>query len=382
MHILIAPNAFKNSLRAEEVADAIAHGLSESKLQCTSTCFPIADGGDGTGSLIIQKCKGKIIEAWVYDPLGNRIKSSFGLIENDRTAVIEMAAGSGLRLLDQDKLNPMISSSIGTGNLIKAALDEGVTKIILGMGGSATVDGGCGILHALGVRFLNEAGDELAPIPENLADLFTIDVSGLDKRMQSCELIILCDAHNKLLGLDGAAAIFGPQKGASPADVHKLEHFLSLFRDLTLLDTGIDINEINYGGTAGGAAAGLYAFLSGALVSGIDYFLLLTGFENELKKCDLLITGEGSLDEQTLLGKAPFGVAVLAKKRDLPVIAVAGKVPIEPHAELRTYFDVLLPINNEPCDLETAISQATENLTRTGFEIGNMLSLLGDKSLA
>ena len=375
MHILLAPNAFKNCLSASAVANALAEGLSKSKLPCTISKFPIADGGDGTGSLIISKCRGRMIAKVVRDPLGNSIQSAFGLIENDRTAVIEMAAASGLRLLDARILKPMFSSSVGTGELISAALNEGVSKIIIGMGGSATVDGGCGILHALGIRFRNKAGKELLPVPESLMDLFTIDTSSLDKRILDCELIILCDAHTKLLGLTGAAKVFGPQKGASPADILKLEKFLSLYNAKTFEQSGIDMSELKYGGTAGGAAAGVNAWLKAILVSGIDYFLSITNFESELKNCDLVITGEGSIDEQTLLGKAPFGVAVLAKKFGLPVIAVAGKVPYKSNSKLQKYFDVLISINDEPFDRETALLKASENLIKTGFEIGNMLNI-------
>lgn len=382
MHILIAPNAFKNSLPAQDVANALAKGLSESKLKCSFTSFPIGDGGDGTGNLIMKKHQGQNFEVAVHDPLGCLIKSEFGLIENNQTAVIEMASGSGLRLLTASKLNPMISSSIGTGELIKAALDKGVSKIILGMGGSATVDGGCGILHALGIRFFDRAGNPLAPIPFELADLFTIDITNLDQRILECELIILCDAHNRLLGSQGSAAVFGPQKGASPTDILKLEEMLTLFKDKTLQITGTDIGEVDFGGTAGGAAAGLHGFLKGRLVSGIDYFMALTNFESELENSDLVITGEGCIDRQTLLGKAPLGVAVMAKKWNVPVIAVAGKVPLNHHEELRNYFNVLWPINNEPCTSEKAIHQTNDNLIRTGFEIGNMLSLLKKSSLA
>src|ERR1700730_4340087 len=199
MHILIAPNAFKNSLGAEEAAHSIEEGLKESMLRCNWECFPIGDGGDGTAELIIKKCGGSSVTEVVHDPFGRRIKSSFGLIDDGKTAVIEMANASGLRLLKKDELDPLHASSFGTGELIKLALDKGARRIIIAMGGSATVDGGTGILTALGIRFLNSAGDSLTRLPEDLVYLDRIDQSGLDKRIFNSEVVVLCDVNNKLL---------------------------------------------------------------------------------------------------------------------------------------------------------------------------------------
>ncbi len=373
MHILIAPNAFKNSLSATDAAAAIEKGLLQSKLNCTTTCFPIADGGDGTGPLIIEKCKGRIIQKQVRDPLGRPITSQFGLIDNGKTAVIEMADASGLRLLKKEELNPMMASSAGTGDLIKFALDEGVSKILLAMGGSATVDGGCGILNALGIRFFNANDELLQATPQALSDLARVDISQLDKRLAQCEVIVLCDVNNKLLGPQGSAAIFGPQKGASPSDVSKLDGFLSQLDQIAQKQFDISLSELKYGGTAGGAAAGLCGFLQAKLVNGIEYFLQVTGFDKELQKADLLITGEGSIDNQTLQGKGPFGVANAAKRKNIPVIGLAGRVPVERDAELEQYFDVLMAIGNEPADLTQALINTNENLIRTARAIGHLL---------
>ena len=209
MHILISPNAFKNSLTAEEAAMAISKGLMQSKLDCTCECFPIGDGGDGTAELIIKKYRGEIVQASVHDPSGRKINASFGLIDDGKTAVIEMANASGLRLLQPEELNPLHATSSGTGEQIKMALDKGATKIIIGMGGSATVDGGIGILKALGIRFLDDAGNELSNLPANLIELASVDISKLDERILKSELIVLCDVDNILLGEKGAAAMFG-----------------------------------------------------------------------------------------------------------------------------------------------------------------------------
>jgi glycerate kinase len=375
MHILIAPNAFKNCLSATEVAEAIYEGLQQSSLSFTAERFPIGDGGDGTGSLIIQKLKGKIVSCEVKDPLGRKITSSFGLIDEGRTAVIEMADASGLRLLSPDELNPLKASSYGTGELMKAALDSGVKKIILCIGGSATVDGGCGILSALGAKFLNETGNAILPSPENLLELASIDVTGLNKRVYDCELTILSDVQNKLLGQEGAAAVFGPQKGASTNDVSQLEIMLEKFAGITMKQQNKNITIMPSGGAAGGVAAGLYGWLNAKLVNGINYFLDLTDFNSSLQTSNLVITGEGSIDIQTLNGKGPFGVAERAKQKGIPVIGIAGKVPLDKNEALQQYFDVLLPVGNEPSDLASALKTSKQNIIRTAREIGSLLSL-------
>lgn len=375
MHILIAPNAFKNSLDARAVALAIEEGLQRSGLGCTCECFPVGDGGDGTGELIIRRCEGVLTETVVCDPLGRVLRASYGLIDAGKTAIIEMANASGLRLLSPGELNPLRALSFGTGEQMRAALDEGAERIVIGMGGSATVDGGVGILQALGCRFLDDSGREIPVLPEGLVRLARVDVSGLDRRVLDGEVIVLCDVDNLLLGEQGAAAVFGPQKGASAEAVVRLDAGLARLAEVVLRQTGKDIAAITYGGTAGGAAAGLFAFLNAKLVNGIDYFLQLTGFDAALRAADLVITGEGSIDEQTLQGKGPFGVAVKAKEKGLPVIAVAGKVPLVKDMGLQKYFDVLLAIGNAPAELSAALVRSRENMVRMGWEIGNLLAV-------
>ena len=372
MHILIAPNAFKNSLDASSASKAIEEGLKECELSFTSECFPIADGGDGTAELIINKCKGETIYVEVQDPLGRKIRSSFGLIENGKTMIIEMANASGLRLLKEHELNPLIASSFGTGELIIHALNKNVSKIIIAMGGSATVDGGIGILMALGVRFLNEQNEVLNRIKE-FTHLDHIDLSGIDKRIFDCQVIVLCDVDNKLLGDRGAAKVFGPQKGASPEGVIELEDILNKIAEVALKQTRIDLSTLKYGGTAGGAAAGLYCFINAQLVNGIGYFLELTGFKNALSHSDVVITGEGSIDHQTLEGKGPFGVAKLAKENGCRVIGLAGKIPAQPNEELSKYFDELISINKESEDLKESMRNTYLNLKDAAKELGKRL---------
>lgn len=374
MHILICPNAFKNSIDATAAAKAIEEGIQQSHLQCTTACIPVGDGGDGTGQLLTAFSNGVYIDELVHDPLGRKIKAKFGLIDNEETAVIEMASASGLRLLKKEELNPLQASSFGTGELMIKALDKGVKKIILCVGGSATVDGGCGIARALGIRFYDAGGNDLKILPKNLTNLSVIDMNRLDKRIRETEIIILADVTNPLLGKKGAAEIFGPQKGASEKQVVLLEAALTQLSQIVFQTLNIDISTKKYGGAAGGTAAGLNALFNAQIVNGIDFFLETTRFDDDLQKADLVITGEGSIDLQTLDGKAPFGVAKRAKEKNIPVIGLAGKLPEKPTDELAVYFDELININGNETDITSAMLLAKENLIRTSWALGNRLA--------
>ena len=376
MHIIVAPNAFKGSLSAPQTADCIANGLRESNLSCRLTLFPIADGGDGTASLIAHKLKSKLIKKTVHDPLGRKIKADFSWVETSKTAIIEMSEASGLRLLKQGELDPMKANTKGTGQLIKAALDLGATEIIMGVGGSATVDGASGLLAELGVRFLDEHQQEILNLPEGLISLKRIDTSGLDPRLKTCKIVVLCDVKNTLLGEKGAAAVFGPQKGADEKQVKFLERCLKQLNDITRQDLGVEMSSIIHGGAAGGVAAGLSAFLKTELVSGIDYFLGIMDFEKALKSADLVITAEGGLDEQTLEGKGPAGVAKKAKEKNIPVVILAGSIPREPGKEMRKYFDAIFSIGHGVVPLNEAIQNTASDLKRTACELGNILAFI------
>ncbi|HEY0897788.1 MAG TPA: glycerate kinase [Sphingobacteriaceae bacterium] len=374
IHVLIAPNAFKNALSAPDAAQAVLTGLEQSRLECTAELFPIADGGDGTGKLILEKVRGEVIDVQVQDPLGRMVPASYGLIDGGFTAVIEMAEGSGLKLLQEDEYAPLRTSSFGAGELMRHALDRGVKRMILGMGGSATVDGGMGILQALGMNFLDAEGRLLAGREDRFA-LNSIDMSHLDPRILETDLVILCDVENPLTGERGAARVFGPQKGASDQDVVKLENFLLKFRDLVLRKTGKDMDVVPRGGTAGGAAAGLWGLLNAQLVSGAEFFLDLTDFNAALERADLLITGEGNIDHQTLEGKGPYIVAQWAKERSVSVIGLAGKVPSVTDNMLEKYFDVLLPIAAQPQELSLLLQNTRPDLIRTSRALGNLLAI-------
>jgi len=374
LNVLIAPNAFKHSASAPDVAAAIQRGLEKSKLVCSCHSFPIADGGDGTVALMVQKLGGEVEYFEVEDPINRKIQAPIAFINNGDTCLIEMAKASGIHLLKNDELNPLIASSFGTGEMLRYALQRGVKNIIITVGGSATVDGGTGILRALGIRFFDQQ-QKLLLTAESLMHLAYVDISLLDTRIAGCKITVLCDVDNRLLGKQGAAAVFGPQKGASPDNVVQLEASLKQLAKITLQQTGKDMSTMHYGGAAGGTSAGLCCFLNANLVNGIDHFLQLTSFEEALKDCNLVITGEGSLDEQTLGGKGPFGVAKKAKEKGIPVIGIAGKLPLETPAGLHTYFDAVFTVGNEPSTLPDALSNTLKNIERTSTEIGNLLSI-------
>ncbi|MGN6532875.1 MAG: glycerate kinase [Ginsengibacter sp.] len=375
MRIVIAPNAFKGSLTAGEAAQCIAKGLKTSKLSCTLQLIPIADGGDGTAHLISKKLSAKAIKVWVHDPLGKKIEASYGWTGKSKTAIIELADASGLRLLNPAKLDPLKSNTRGTGELIKSALNKGAKKIMLGVGGSATVDGATGLLNELGVKFLDKHGNKIKELPKGLLALNQVDLSSTDTRLKDCEIILLCDVTNKLLGQNGAAAIFGPQKGADKKEVALLERGLYQLNKIVKRDLGIEMDSFKYGGSAGGVAAGMAAFTNAKLLTGISYFLDITGFENELKSADLLITAEGKFDTQTLEGKGPYGVAEKALQHKIPVILLAGHVPLKTSENLHHYFNVILPIGNAPASLKEAIKNTEADLERTARELGNLLAL-------
>ncbi len=375
MQIVIAPNAFKGNLSAEEAAKCIADGIGKSNLDCKCKLIPIGDGGDGTASLIAHKFKGSSITTRVHDPLGRIINSSFGWIENTKTAIIEMSDASGLKLLKTKEFNPLKANSRGTGELMKAALDKGAKKIILAIGGSATVDGATGLLSAMGIRFLNESGKEITNFPGGLIKLKSLDTNSINSALALCEVVVLCDVRNNLLGEKGAAAVFGPQKGASEEDVILLENCMQKLNQVTKKYQKINMDSIEYGGAAGGVAAGLAAFVNAKLVSGIEYFLDLVHFDDALEMADIVITAEGSLDEQTLEGKGPFGVAARAKKKNIPVVALAGQVPLKITKRMQDYFEVIFSISNGSSPIEEAMKNTSQNLTRTAYALGNLLAL-------
>lgn len=326
MKIAIAPNAFKGSLTASEAAACIERGLRKTLRGLSVVKIPMADGGDGTMLAIVAATGGTSVTCKVADPVGHKIRSSFGITGDGQTAVIEMALASGLALLKPQERNPMLTTSRGTGELIRAALDRRVHEIIIGIGGSATNDGGMGLTRALGVRFLDARNRELPDRGGALVHLARIDVSGLDARLKHTTISVACDVNNPLCGPRGAAQVYGPQKGATPAMVKRLDAGLKRLAAVLHENLGVKVADLPGAGAAGGVGAGLVAILNARMCPGVDVVTRAIGLEHKLDGCDLVITGEGRLDGQTGFGKAPAGVARIARKLGIPVIAICGSL--------------------------------------------------------
>jgi glycerate kinase len=324
MKIVIAPDSFKDSLSAQAVADAIASGLAEVWPHAELIKCPMADGGEGTIEALLAACNGELMSASVSGPLGALVNAQWGWLAESRTAIIEMAMASGLQLLTLAQRDACVTSTEGTGQLISAALDAGARRVILAIGGSATNDGGSGMLSALGARFLDADDQTLAPGGLALADLARIDLSGFDPRLSDVCVEIAADVDNPLCGLNGASSIFGPQKGASPEQVMALDAALGCFADHTAQVLGQDLRDSPGSGAAGGMGFAAKAYLKASFRAGVEVVADLTGLEHALIGADLVITGEGRFDAQTLRGKTPLGVARVARRRQVPVIVLAG----------------------------------------------------------
>ena len=326
MKILIAPDSFKESLTSIEVAEYLREGFKKADKNFEITKLPLADGGEGTVKSLVAATDGKIMKKEVTDPLGNKVEAIYGILGDGKTGVIEMATASGLPLVPKDKRNPLKTTTYGTGELIKAALDQGCTKLIIGIGGSATNDCGVGMAQALGGKFLDEDGKQIGYGGQYLKDIEKIDLSQLDSRIAETEIEVACDVDNPLYGKNGAAYIYGPQKGASKDQVKELDQGLKHIAEIIKDDLGKEVNEIPGAGAAGGLGAGLSAFLDAKLRPGIKIVMEASKLREKMKKVDLVVTGEGKIDGQTASGKTPVGVSRIAKKEELPVIAVAGTI--------------------------------------------------------
>ena len=376
MRILVAAGAFKQSLSAAEVCAAIARGLAESGLGATVEQLPIADGGNGTLDAFLAT-GGERVTAAVMDPLLRPIEADYGLIADGRTAVIEMALASGLELLRPAELNPLMATTYGTGQLMADALARGVERIIIGLGGSATVDGGMGCLSALGLQLLDASGNTIPPGGGGLAELATVNVHGMDARWRDVEIVIASDVENPTLGEKGAARIFGPQKGADAAMVERLERNLRHCFTVVHEQRGVDVRAVKGGGAAGAFAAGLMAFLNCRIESGIDLVLEHNRFRERLADCALVITGEGQIDAQTLAGKGPLGVARLAGDYGVPTIAIVGGMNIDDRDLHEAGVQAAFSIVDKPMSLEAALADAEDLVRRAALRLGYVLRLAG-----
>ena len=326
MKILIAPDKFKGSLTAEEVTEAIAEGIRSVDPEIESIKFPLADGGDGTASILTNHFRGEFIHINVNNPLFEIIETVYGYAESIKTAFIEMSSASGLRLIPKEKQNPLYTTTLGTGEMIRDAINRGAKRILLGIGGSATNDAGTGMAVALGYKFLSRKGDELKPVGENLEAIHSIDDSNLLFNPSEFDIQVACDVDNPLYGKKGAAYIYSPQKGATPDTVKKLDKGLRNFARIIKEKYGTEISYLPGAGAAGGLGAGAVVFLNARLRPGIELVMDITEFEKQLESIDLIITGEGKIDEQTFRGKVINGVTKLAGKYNIPLLAVCGEL--------------------------------------------------------
>jgi len=375
MKILIAPDKFKGSLSAFEVADNIEKGILKVFPKAIVVKVPMADGGEGTVESLVDATGGKIIKTNVKDPLFRDIESFYGILGDGKTAVIEMAAASGLYLLKDYERNPMITTTYGTGQLIKDALDRGCRRFIIAIGGSATNDGGTGMATALGVKFYDKDGREIGLGGGELSKIYSIDTSNLDERLKECEFIVACDVANPLIGENGASRVYGPQKGATKEMVEVLDKNLEHYGKLLEKYFNKKIIDVPGSGAAGGLGAGLMAFLNAQLKNGIEIIIETLKLEEKIKEADIVISGEGKIDFQTAFGKTISGIAKLCKKHNKPLIVIAGTVE-----DIENLYEIgvssIFSIVEKPMSLEDAIKNAPTLLEKSAERIFRLIKAI------
>lgn len=372
---LCAPDSFKESLTAMEAARAMAQGIENADHDAEVRCLPMADGGEGTARALVDATGGSMLAVPVHDPLGRPVEGHFGLLADGTTAVVETAEASGLALLEAKERNPLIASSYGTGELMLAAVRSGAKRIIVGLGGSATNDAGAGLLQALGVRLLDKNGNDLKHGGAALADLATIDISTMDPALKNVSITAACDVTNPLTGPTGASAVFGPQKGASQADVATLDAALAHFAQVIESRLGVAVNDVPGAGAAGGIGAALKGFLDAEFRPGIAIVIEQSGLDAAAQWADVVFTGEGSIDFQTKFGKTPAGVAETAKRHGKPVIAVAGHIGTGIDELHEVGIDAVFGIAPGAASLSELLADAAANVTRTTEQIVRTLQL-------
>lgn len=373
MRILIAPDSFKESLSAIEVAHALASGLRRALPQAALTIFPLADGGEGTADILTYHVAGNWVKATVMDPLGRPVEAGFGLTRDTQTAFVDLAKASGLQLVEPHLRNPMHTSTFGTGQLLQLAIEAGARHIVLGIGGSATNDGGMGMAAALGYRFLDKNGENLDPVGGNLVHLQAIDCQEVLPGLPAVTFTVLCDVVNPLFGPDGAAFVFAPQKGATPQQVYELDQALQHYAGILEHTFGKPFHPIPGAGAAGGVGAGTMAFLNAQLLPGIDTVLKRTDAEALIRQSDIIITGEGKMDGQTQHGKLISGLCKLAGKYKVPVVAVCGALSVLPAQIEQLGLRAAFSISQGPATLADSLVHAAENLEKTAYNVGRIL---------
>ncbi|HHV62682.1 MAG TPA: glycerate kinase [Firmicutes bacterium] len=377
MVIVVAPDSFKGSLSAFEACLAIEEGIKKAVPDAMVIKVPMADGGEGTVQSLVDATGGELIWTDVTGPLGERTRAFWGLMGDGETAVIEMAAASGLPLVPPDKRNPLITTTYGTGELIRAALDRGCKKIIIGIGGSATNDGGAGMAQALGARLIDAEGLPIGFGGRELARLERIDISEMERRVRDggVEVVVACDVDNPLVGPRGASAVYGPQKGATPEMVEELDKALAHYAEVIERDLGKQVADLPGAGAAGGLGAGLVAFLGAALKPGVNIVIDAVGLEEHVKRADVVITGEGRMDFQSVYGKTPVGVAAVARRHGVPVIAIAGGLGEGFEAVYDHGIDAVLSMVNGPIGLDEAMANGRNLIRDAGFAVAKLLQI-------
>ncbi len=375
MNMIVAPDSFKGSLTALEAADAIVQGVRDVFPDAEIVSIPLADGGEGTVDALVRATEGKILHAEVTGPMGEPVDAHLGLLGDDVTAVVEMAQAAGLSLVPAEKRNPLLASTYGVGELMKAAMDTGCTQLIVGLGGSATSDGGAGMAQALGIKLLGPGGAELSPGAAGLASLEKIDMSGCDPRVERTKIHAASDVTNPLCGPEGAAAIYGPQKGATDQMVQMLDKALANLATVIERDLGVEVRVLPGGGAAGGLGAGLVAFAGAEIRSGASLVLQLLRFEEFLESADLVLTGEGRIDRQIEFGKAISGVALLAEKHEVPVIAFTGCLEEEEDRLAERGISAVVPIAPGPMSEQDSVARAGELLQAAAERAMRLLAL-------
>ena len=373
--IVLAPDSFKESMTAKEVCEAMERGIRKANSQIRCIHVPMADGGEGTMQSLVDATGGRVYSKEVVGPLGNNVVAEYGILGNGEIGVIEMASASGIHLVDSEKRNPLITTTFGTGQLIKACLDKGVKKLLIGIGGSATNDGGAGFIQALGGRLLDENGDDLSYGGGALAKLHTIDLSNLDERLKYVSVEVACDVNNPLCGKEGASYVFGPQKGATREMIEILDQNLSHYAEVIKEQLGKGVISKAGAGAAGGLGAGLMAFLDVKLKSGIEMVIEYANLEEKVRDADMVWTGEGSIDFQTQYGKTPLGVAMIAKKYNKPVIALAGRVGNDIDVLYDKGIDAIFGIMRGVTSIEEALVKGPENVEKTSENIIRLLNI-------
>ena len=376
MKIVIAPDSFKESMTAQEVCDFIEKGMKKVLKDATFVKVPMADGGEGTTQSLVDATNGKMYLFEVTGPLGEKVTSKLGILGDGNTAILEMASASGLELVPREKRNPMITTTYGTGELIKKALDLGVKTVLIGIGGSATNDCGAGMIQALGGKLLDKNNNDIGFGGGELSKVEKIDLSNIDKRVYETNFIVACDVQNPLTGPTGASFIFGRQKGATDEMIQILDNNLKHFAKIIKKDVGVDVDNIPGAGAAGGLGAGLMGFLDAKLQKGIDIVIKYSNLEEKLKDADLVITGEGSIDGQTRFGKTPYGVVTVAKKYNIPTVAIAGNVGEDIDILYDYGFDAIFCILQKVDTLDSAIKNGGKNVEKTMENVARLLKVI------